>query len=429
LSGQTPARRALLVLTFVSVVATAALVGARLPASTACPVALPKPLRVLYEESELVAVARVGDSVAVTTGEDMAQLKTALHLSSLLKGESKERVVNLHHLVWKEMDGSAPPAYAKNDVLLVFLNADENGDGYLSADDERGMKKLSPDDLKVYLRRIEELATITRGEKPDAAALTEWLVRCAEEPATRWEGAYELAADASLFRDREEARESSTVVAPKTGLSVQAAGNIEVQEMHDDNSAARAAVAAAAEMNVENNRGNESGARVEPAEIIRRLIKAEKQSDFASLLTPVHKQRLTNALLAAEELDEGEQMLLRLVGNWKDARLVPYSLQHLARMTDQPPPHAEDLMRIVAHALADKTLIKFVADYSEAASYDDLYNSEDYVEEEDREATAEERAETRKAVEEMKAAAASARLQRSGKLRHFLALADQPQSP
>jgi hypothetical protein len=137
-------------------------------------------------------------------------------------------------------------------------------------------------------------------------------------------------------------------------------------------------------------------------------------------------------LLAAEEFDWNEQMLLRLVGNWKDARLVPFSLKHLARMADIPNYQAEDLMRVVAYTLADQTLIKFVADYSKNSSYEDLYSiseEDGEEEEEDSEMTEEERAAMKKDREEMRAAGVEARFKRSGKLRHFLALADQPQKP
>jgi hypothetical protein len=97
-------------------------------------------------------------------------------------------------------------------------------------------------------------------------------------------------------------------------------------------------------------------------------------------------------------------------------------------VADQPPQYTEDLMQSIAYSLDDRTLIKFVADYKKAASYEDFYNfGED--EDEDSEATAEERAASRKEFEEMKAVAAEARFQRSGKLRHFLALAEQPQKP
>lgn len=66
------------------------------------------------------------------------------------------------------------------------------------------------------------------------------------------------------------------------------------------------------------------------------------------------------------------------------------------------------LLMITAVALGDATLIKFVIDHNRTASYQDFYNNG----EEDKVATAVE-----------------ARFQRSGKLRHFLTLADQPQKP
>lgn len=430
LSGQPSALRLLLVLTFVSVAAAAAFVCIEPPASSACPeVFKVKTLRVLYKESALVAVARVGDSVAIATGEVTTFKKTALHISSLLKGESKERGVNLYHYVRKdeEADESSQTAYEKNDVLLVFLKAREDGDGYEPADDERGVRMLPPDDLKVYVKRIEELAVIMRSEKPDPAALTEWLVRCAEEHATRWEGAYELAFDASLFGAGRAIHPDLPLVAPKAEFFVvEVVGDDEGQAKHDDNSAARVATTEAAA----HNQADESGARVEPGEVVSPATKAEEKIDFAELLTTAHKERLTNALLAAEELQEGDEMLLRLVGNWKDARLVPYSLKHLAHMVDQPPPQAEDLMRLVAHTRADETLIEFVNDYSSAAPYDDLnHDREEFIEKEFSEATPELRAEKKKMLEEMKAADAKARLQRSSKLRHFLALAAQSQMP
>jgi hypothetical protein len=430
-STQPSARLVLLVLTFVFVAAVAAFVCVEPPASSACPVVLPKPLRVLYRESTLVAVGRVVGSVAVETGEGSTPMKTSLQLSSLLKGESKERVVHLYHYAWGEADESSPKVLAKDDVLLVFLMPGEDGDGYVPADYERGVRKLPPDDLKVYVSRLEELASIMRSKKPDAAALTEWLVRCAEEPATRWEGAYELAPETMLF---EEPKKSGAGAgeggAADTGRIVEAA-RTDGQQTKPDADAAESAAAITTVDAARSNVVSESGGRVEPGEKIHPLAKAkaEEEMDFTALLTPAHKERLTLALLSAEELEAGEQMLLRLVGNWKDARLVPFSLKHLARMADNPPYHAEDLMRIVAYTHGDPTLIKFATDYREDASYEDVYEDAEYDADEDREATAEERAALKKEFAEMRAAALEARARRSGKLRHFLALADQPQTP
>ncbi|HEY0097952.1 MAG TPA: hypothetical protein VGB76_03260 [Pyrinomonadaceae bacterium] len=433
LSAQLSARRVPLVLTFVFVAAAFAFLCIEPPASSACPVVLPKTMRMLYNESALVAVVRVADSVEVKKEEDMTLKKIGLRISSLLKGESKGRVVDLYLQFWGDLDGSSANVFQKGEVLLVFLDANEDGEGYALTDFERGAKKLSPDDLKVYVSRLEELAAIMRSKKPDAAALTEWLVRCAEEPATRWEGAYELAPDGLPFEDSGEpgdADADADVANAEVSVTLDDPG----REQAKPEGVAAAQAATTTNGVVPANDADESGERADPQEIMRRLRAAagEPQVDFAALLTPAQKERLMTVLLAAEEWNEGEQMLLLLAANWKDARLVPLSLKHLARMADKPTYQAEDLMRVVAHMLADRTLIKFVADYSEEASYADTGISDEEHSAEETEAggaTAEERAASKREMEEMKAAAAEARFKRSGKLRLFLALAEQPQKP
>jgi hypothetical protein len=398
-----------------------ALVCVELPASSACPVSIPSPLRVRYTNSDIVAVARVGDTVPVGRQGVMTTTNTAFHLTSLLKGESEEKVVNLQYSVLTLAGMNSAPEYEKGDVMLVFLRRGEKGN-YVPVDDEKGMQKLAADDLKVYVRRIEELAAIMRSEKPDEAALTEWLVRCAEETATRWEGAYELASNVSLPQDPPDEEEEEEADAAETETD---AGTVNEEETAagDDSDDAEPATGAAESVDAESN-GKEI--------VLTGSLRFGQSINFAALLTPAQKERLTATLLTAEELDEGEQLLIHLVGSWKDERLVPFMLKHLARMADKPPYHAADMMRLVAHTLGDQTLIKFVANYNKTVAYEDLYaaNSAAAATYEGKpEATAGERAEQKKKIEKMKAVAAEALFQRSGKLRHFLALADQPQKP
>jgi hypothetical protein len=281
--------------------------------------------------------------------------------------------------------------------------------------------------LKVYVRRIEELAAIMRSAQPKEAALTEWLVRCAEEPATRWEGAYELASDTSLPQDApedDEADEGGQTGKDETATEG-ATVNDDKKASEDDRAVSPAEPAAGAGETVAVE-SNDQVVAVSPES------KAASSINFAALLTPAQKERLTNVLLNAEELDLGEQVLMVLVGSWKDERLVPFMLKRLARAADKPPYHAEDMMRIVAYTLDDQTLIKFVANYRKNVTYNDLY-ADDPAEvaayEEDPEATPEQRAERKKETEETRAAAAEALFRRSGQVRHFLALADQPQKP
>jgi hypothetical protein len=443
-----PSAKRRLIVAFASVTAlAAAFVSVEPPASSACPISMPLPLRVRFERSDLVAVARVGDSVAGQKRGVGTLTSTELHLTSLLKGEVKEKVVKFQHLVWALPVGElAATDFQKDEVLLVFLRRPVKGEGevsagsYVSVEGERGMQKLPKDDLKVYVRRIEELAAIMRGEKPDEAALTEWLVRCAEEPATRWEGAFELAANVSQPPDPpdEESEADEEAEPDEEAEEVEAGaddgGEQETGQDRDNSSGQPAAGAPASDAGA-------SGAVESNDQQVVIDVPANSPAappvDFAALLTPAQKERLTTTLLNAEELKWGDQLLLSLVGGWKDERVVPFALKHLARTADQPPYHAEDMVRIVAHTLGDQTLIKLAANYCKTAAYNDFYtdNVPDAAVaaasayEGEPEDTPEERAQRKKEWEEMKAAAVEARFQRSGKLRHFLALADQPQKP
>ncbi|HLL70800.1 MAG TPA: hypothetical protein VK363_05170 [Pyrinomonadaceae bacterium] len=434
LSVKRSARLVLLVSVVVFAVVVT-LVRVEPPASFACPIEISKPLRALYTESELVAVARVGDSVKVEQKHPLMGLtRTVLHVSSLLKGESKEvreKVVNLYHYVWGAQNADSPNTYSKDDVLLVFLRTREGGDGYVPTDYERGVKKLPPDDLKVYVSRIEELSVIMRDVKPSAEVITEWLVRCAEEPATRWEGAFELGVNAPQLQDPpQEGEEAETDAGETEGASEETPGNAG-EEKEDENGSDDGQDAPAAAGEGATGAGNVKNETADATEVdVVSISTSEASLGFVPFLTPAQKERLLTALVGAEELNEGEQMLLRLVGIWKDERLVPFLLKHLSRVADKSPYEAEDMMRIVAHTLGDGTLIKFVASYSKTASYDDIYNEyANVVDGEDSNASAGERAALKKSREEVKAAAAEALFQRSGKLRHFLALAVQPQTP
>jgi hypothetical protein len=403
----------------------AALACVEPPASYACPVSITRSLRIRYRDADLVAVARIGDSVAVERRSIVLVMDTALHITSLLKGAEKEKVVNLRQSILSLPSMNTAVKYEKDDVVLVFLKRIEKGEEYISIDDERGVQKLSDEDLKVYLRRIDELAAIMRSEEPDEAALTEWLVRCAEEPATRWEGAEELAFNVSLPEDPPDEEEDAAAESgeDRTSANDAAAGGDEQETEDESNSSAEPAAGVGESGKVEAN---------DQQNVPPDYLSPNPEVNYAALLTPAQKERLTTALLSAEEIELGEQLLMILASSWKDERLVPFALKHLARMADKPPYHAEEMMRIVAHLLGDQTLIKFVANYRKTVDYDDLYDgtaaeAATYVE--DPKATPGERAATEKEFEEMKAAAAEALFQRSGKLRHFLALADQPQKP
>lgn len=355
---------------FISALAALVLLALAKFSSTtqACPVPPPQPLRILYKESDLIVVASVGRSVVAGNDEGYELLRTDLTVSSVHKGQAKESTIYLYHWSYNEGHDIAGK-YKEGDTLLFFLRDRKEGDGYEVDDFDYGVKQLSDADLRIYQDRIKEIASILDREKPDLEQVVEWLVRCAEEPATRWEGAWELASatyalqagiDTSFAEgDKEAAEEVST-------------GGVQAAEVS-------------------------SGVAQEPDE--------ELDPIFALLLTEEQKRRLATALYSIPAAMESDIYLVEVVESWNDPGLTKFLVEQLTKMKDNPPLLAEDFMRVLARVLNDKELESLVEEYSGKASYDDLDPEE-------------ETEENQSAPEDGIRAAKG----RSGMLKHFLSL-------
>jgi len=291
---------------------------------------MPKPLRALYNESDLIVVARIGESRSIEREGEARRLKTTLHVSSTLKGKSKRSTVDLYH--WSYGDLKGP--FVAGQELLLFLKATKpepgrkSRGGYEIADSQYGIKSVTGRELRSYLDRIEELSHLSPDRGPIDAAIVEWLVRCAEDPATRWEGASELVA--SIDRDADQ-----TV---------------------DEDSEAESTTATSAETDREEQ---------EPGEGIK------SEPDFSALLSAEQKTRLMTALFQTERVKQGDLELMELARRWTDPRLVPFLIEQLHRLEANPPRLAERLMDIVATTLKDETIKQLVEDYQDDASYPD----------------------------------------------------------
>lgn len=293
-------------------------------------VSVPKPLRLLYNESDLIVVARIGESKGLEREGEAQRLKTTLHVSSTLKGKSKRSTVDLYHWSYGDLNGP----FAAGKELLLFLKATkpEPGrkprGGYEIADSRYGIRNVTGRELRAYLDRIEELSHLSPDRGPVDAAIVEWLVRCAEDPATRWEGATELVA--SIDRDAEQ-----TV---------------------DEDSEAESTTSASTETDREEQ---------DPAEA------TESEPDFSAWLSAEQKTRLTTALLQTERVQEGDLELIELARRWNNPRLVPFLIEQLHRVEANPPRLAERLMETVATTVKDETIKQLVEIYHDEASYPD----------------------------------------------------------
>ncbi len=387
------------------------------PTAASCGGPPPMPLRPLYIISERIVVARAGQSALLPTetteNYQQTPVRTSFYVSQTLKGKEEE-VVHVYQMLYGD-NRSVPKTFAEGTTLLLFLSPQEGGEGYeLAASDSFAVKKLSEDDLKVYVERIEELAVILRDKEPDKNKIVDWLVRCAEEKATRWEGAFELnTSQYALINEQEKSDEK--------------------EEENVADAADEAAVDTPSEPSAD-AAPEEVQPMSEELVVEREIIRLPPtyslyNSEMARLLTPDHKKRLANTLFKLEDFTEpGDSDLLQLVLSLKaDDRIIPFIISHLNKVSQEPPPYVEHMVTALAGALDDDALIARAEKYSEYAMYYDPTEEEeraesDVAEEGDNE---EVDAEEEPVDQEELALQGNSAQKRSARLKKFLAEAER----
>ncbi|HJQ22793.1 MAG TPA: carboxypeptidase-like regulatory domain-containing protein [Blastocatellia bacterium] len=356
-------------------------------------VVVPQPLRALYNESELIIVGRVGRSKTVKTTETNEMQKTTLEVASLVKGSSRRGRITVYNWGWGE-DKQFPGGLKTGDTALFFLKKRDGGDGFEINDYSYGVKKLAPADLSVYLKRLEELKAISQSQSPEMSAIVEWLVRCAEQRATRWEGAVELLRSAERDADRDadegEAAPGDQAEATADQASVIDKEVIDKLKLPDQQAAASDSACS----------------------------KPGDEPDFAAMLSDEQKGRLQAALYNVGEITADDIELVRLVRLFKDERLVPFLLEQLRRELAGPPRLAEGLMSIIAETMNDDDIKSLAEAYGQEVSYADL-DAEENADSQEAETTDSD------AADDQEPDAMTARQQRSKLLQQFIAAVEK----
>jgi len=359
----------------------------------------PQPLRALHQESDLIVVARLGRSTSVKTTATNEMMKTTLEVTSLIKGDNKRSRVTVYNWGWGE-DKEFPGGLKTGDTALFFLKPRDQGDGFEVSDYSYGVKKLAPADLRVYLQRLEELNAMAQAKPQDAAAIVEWLVRCAEQRATRWDGAYELAQTSESDADDERAAE--------------------------DGDEPEAIMGAAEKLNQVAASEPANPADGQTATSASTCSKTGDKTQFAALLSDEQKSRLKAALFNIDALTEEDFALVRLVQHWKDERFVPFLLEQLRRIEANPPRLAEAIMEAITEAMHDEEVKAMAEDYRSNISYADL-DAQEEADSPATEAADRKDAETADGDEasDNPPDAATARQTRSAMLQRFIALVEK----
>ncbi len=300
----------------------------------------PATLLNLYRDSELIAIVTVGKSKVAKTEEGAKQIRTELQISSILKGDTQQRTVPLYNWVSEHEKEELKPG----DRLLVFLDQrrsedDKPIDGFEANDWSRSIRKLNDAELGTYRLRIEELNSILAIEQPNQLELVEWLVRCIEERATRWDGVFDLEREMNRPDNLdEETDEDEKTEQPHQSVAAEIAQEVEASKSKD-------AEESTPEEEVSNN--------------------------LYSLMTKEQKARVSNVLFSIDELSGEDLQLVNLVKAWDSQRLVPYLAAQLQKIAAEAPPMAEELVSTLAELLDDKSIKDAAAEYNDGIEYDD----------------------------------------------------------
>jgi hypothetical protein len=352
-----------------------------------CPDEPPSTLLSLYRKSDAIFVGTfdkttVGDVISEDEHSTMINVSDHYSISSTLKGTTEKFFVHTYEQYrYKGEDGAEEieeEGYEYGpkvgDTVLLFLKlaeAEEEDDGKEKGTRELevvhyrdAVKPVDASELSPFEARIKDLNGIFSSKKVDDADIVRWLLKCIEDPVTRWDGAFELL---TSFQSLEWKKE-------------QEAEKEKAEEKSEEENEVPTDTDADAEI---------TGERVEAADEedknSEELEVAEEEEEFdnsayASLLTAEQKDMLTNiAINSKPEADgsenveirrgDGDGVLFELVKRWGDSRLAAAMLDRL-RVTAENY-EKSSWMDSIAQVLKDSELKTLAERYSEISYRED----------------------------------------------------------
>jgi hypothetical protein len=193
----------------------------------------------------------------------------------------------------------------------------------------------------------------------------DWLVRTAQNPLTRWEGAFALQQSYQEMQWQESRKqEAEEEESKEVETSDETAATEEPEETE------------AAELEVEIESEESDAEKFDNAVYARLLTDAQKQTLMNVLVEPATEQ--TGAADPKTSLSEGDHVLIQLVSNWGNSKLAKVLLEKIQREGEDPYA-VYRLMGTMVSVLGDEELEK-VAD-----EYGDVYyeDADSFVESDD----------------------------------------------
>jgi hypothetical protein len=187
-------------------------------AGTAAYPITPRPLRKLILESEVIVWADVLRIEEVNDENQWTSAKAILYVNEKLQSHTRQDTIAVFFS--PNMICPAPAHYEVGTSVLAFLRRLENKGEYVTHALSYGAKTLDVSEYQIYKQRIlemHEIMKITDGEEKVTQTI-DWLLTCALNPATRWEGIYELSPQSDFMSYYDE---DLDILVPKAPLTKQ----------------------------------------------------------------------------------------------------------------------------------------------------------------------------------------------------------------
>jgi hypothetical protein len=145
-----------------------------------------RPLLEICLESEVIVAATIASEPCIVRENKFSQEKVNLLCTHIFKNDQNKEIIPL----WYSPVGWNPSWAEKNKTVVYFLRKRRRGGEYeLVRQDFTGTRRLSRKEKPIYFAKIQEFVQIQqeKDEQKKLELTVEWLVKCAENPITRYE--------------------------------------------------------------------------------------------------------------------------------------------------------------------------------------------------------------------------------------------------
>lgn len=264
----------------------------------------------------------------------------------------------------EEFDEDYQPVKEGDTVILFLRRSGEEGEDGKSklelAHYRDGIKRMPAASLSSYEARIKDLNQIFSKQKPDDAAIVAWLIRCIEDPVTRWEGAFELLNSFEALEWREEQAKE------------------EAERAKEEAESDKGATSENKDVPAEEATTTDENAATDELEETLEVVDESDTAIYAELLTQAQKDAMVKIAIKNKPkkgnketaaLSKGDQTLFALAKRWGDYKLAGAMLEWLAVAGDNY--SKSDFMASIAEILKDKELTSLSEKFSEATYQED----------------------------------------------------------